>query len=80
MGFKYDINDKIESVEFYFSWVIDCMDLPRGGWEIFENDILEYDCMGGSLESDCKDKSNVNFFNDKIESVESYCRLMIGCM
>ena len=51
-----------------------------GGWEIFENDILEYDCMGGSLESDCKDKSNVNFFNDKIESVESYCRLMIGCM
>ena len=60
MGFKYDINDKIESVELYFSWVIDC--------------------MGGSLESDCKDKSNVNFFNDKIESVESYCRLMIGCM
>ena len=32
-----------------------------GGWEIFENYSVGYDCMGGSVESYCKDKSDVIF-------------------
>ena len=52
-------NNKIESVESYSIWVIDCMDSPRGVW-ILENDSVENNCMGGSVESDCKDNSDVN--------------------
>ena len=33
-----------------------------GGWGIFENDNVVSDCMGDSVESDCKDKYYVNVF------------------
>ena len=33
-----------------------------GGWGIFENYSVESDCIGGSVESDSKDKYNVNVF------------------
>ena len=36
--------------------------------------------MGGSVESGSKDKSDVNVWNDKIESVESDCNLMVDFM
>ena len=31
-----------------------------GGWECFENDSVESEYMGDSLESDLRDKSDVN--------------------
>ena len=37
-----------------------------GGWEFFENDSVQSDCMGDSVESDRKDKYDVNVWNDKI--------------
>ena len=40
--------------------MIDCMDLPRGGWVICKNDSVYCDCMGDSVEYDRKDKYDVN--------------------
>ena len=39
-------------------WLILCTRL--GGWELSQNDIVESDFMGDSVESDLRDKSDVN--------------------
>ena len=36
-----------------------------GGWEFFEHDGVEYDCVGGSLKYDFRDKSNLNETDDQ---------------
>ena len=66
----------MNQIEFY--WLIVWTHL--GGWRNFENDSAYSDCMGGSVESGSKDKSDVNVWNDKIESVESDCNLMVDFM
>ena len=44
--------------------MIDCMD-SSGGVVFFLNDSVDYDCIGDSVESDCKQNFYVNVFNDK---------------
>ena len=39
--------------------MIDYMDSSRGVGNFF-NDVVESDCIGDSVESDCKDKPDVN--------------------
>ena len=46
------------------------MDSPRGQ-VVFENYSLESDYTGDSIESDCRNKSNIKFLNDKMKSHES---------
>ena len=41
--------------------MIDCMDLPRGVGN-YQNYSVESNCMGYRVESDRKDKSDVNVF------------------
>ena len=39
--------------------------LTQGGGNVFENDSVESDCMGDSVESDHGDKSDINETDDK---------------
>ena len=67
-----------------------------GGWEFFENYSTESDCMGDSVDYDCRDKSDVNetadrwivwnhstrgdFLNDSVRSILLYWRWSIEFM